>query len=159
VLDALLGTLSPNPSLVDFVTPLAACTLMCSDQVTRTRLLRQLPTLDDIGIAVRQSGDESQGVQIPRTDVASSQGGVSTSPDSSKGKSKVAPRIVFSDTEVSSEEDEVPLQRRMRPFHDGGSTVSRPLLLGYQALGAATAPWPDPRVVGLTTPDRSNGDA
>jgi hypothetical protein len=41
----------------------------------RTRLLMELPMLDDIDIAVWQRGDESQGIQIPRVDVASSKGG------------------------------------------------------------------------------------
>jgi hypothetical protein len=53
VLGALLARLSPDPSSVDFVTPPAACAPMCSDQAVRTRLLRELPTLDDIDIAAR----------------------------------------------------------------------------------------------------------
>jgi hypothetical protein len=69
VLGALLARLSPDPSSVDFVTPLAVGAPMSSDQVVRTRLLRELPTLDDIGIAVRQRGDESWGIQIPGADV------------------------------------------------------------------------------------------
>jgi hypothetical protein len=51
VLGTLLGRLSPDPSLVDFVTYLAVCAPMCSDPVTQMRLLKELPTLDDIGIA------------------------------------------------------------------------------------------------------------
>jgi hypothetical protein len=77
-------------------------------------LLRELPTLDDIDIIAWQRGDESWGIQIPRVDVAGGQGGASTGPSSGKEKGKVVPRIVLSDTEVSSEEDDVPLQRRMR---------------------------------------------
>jgi hypothetical protein len=50
VLGALLARLSADPSSVDFVTPLASCASMCSDQATRMRLLRELPTLDDIDI-------------------------------------------------------------------------------------------------------------
>jgi hypothetical protein len=69
VLGALLARLSLDPSLVDFVTPLAVGAPMCSDQVVRTRLLRELPTLDDIDIAARQRGDESWGIQIPGADV------------------------------------------------------------------------------------------
>jgi hypothetical protein len=42
--------------------------------------------------------------------------------------------------------NDVPLQRRMRQFHSGGSTVSGPPLLGQQAPRAATAPQPDPMV-------------
>jgi hypothetical protein len=36
------------------------------------RLLRELSTLDDIDITVRQRGDESRGVQIPGEDIADS---------------------------------------------------------------------------------------
>jgi hypothetical protein len=59
VLRTLLGRLSPNSSSVDFMTPLAACAPMCLDQATRTRMLRELPTLDNIDIVARQRGDES----------------------------------------------------------------------------------------------------
>jgi hypothetical protein len=73
VLSALLARLSPDPSSADFVTPPTACAPMCSDQAAQTRLLRELPTLDDIDIAARQKGDKSRGDQIPGAVVASSQ--------------------------------------------------------------------------------------
>jgi hypothetical protein len=38
-------------------------------------LLRELPTLDNIGIAVLRKGDGSQGVQIPVADVVGGPGG------------------------------------------------------------------------------------
>jgi hypothetical protein len=59
MLGTLLVRLSPDLSSVDFVTPPTACAPMCLDQAAWTRLLRELPTLDDIDIAVRQRGDES----------------------------------------------------------------------------------------------------
>jgi hypothetical protein len=43
----------------------------------------------------------------------------------------VIPRIILSDTEVSSEEDDVPLQRRMRQFQSGVHCQRSP------AVGAA----------------------
>jgi hypothetical protein len=52
-LGTLLGRLSPDPSSVDFITPLAVCAPMCSDQVAWMRLLRELPTLDNIGIGAQ----------------------------------------------------------------------------------------------------------
>jgi hypothetical protein len=52
VLGTLLARLSLDQSSVNFVTPLAAYAPMCSDQATWTRLLRGLPTLDDIDITV-----------------------------------------------------------------------------------------------------------
>jgi hypothetical protein len=62
VLGTLLVRLSPDPSLVNFVTPPMAWASVCSDQAARTRLLSELPMLDDIDITARQRGDESQGV-------------------------------------------------------------------------------------------------
>jgi hypothetical protein len=61
-LGALLGTLGHDPSLVDFIIPSMFCAPMCLDQAVRTRLLRELPMLDDIGITVRQRGNESWGI-------------------------------------------------------------------------------------------------
>jgi hypothetical protein len=50
VLRALLGKLSPDPYSSNFITPPPACAPLCSNQATRTRWLRELPTLDEIGI-------------------------------------------------------------------------------------------------------------
>jgi hypothetical protein len=83
---------------------------------------------------------------------------VSTGPGSDKGKGKAAPQIILSDTEVSSEEDDIPLQRRTRSFHSGGFTINRPQLSRQQAPGVATAPQADPRVVVSTTPGGSDDD-
>jgi hypothetical protein len=54
------------------------------------RLLRELLTLDDIGIAMQQNGDESRGVQIHGMDIASGQGSSNTTTAPSKGKGKEA---------------------------------------------------------------------
>jgi hypothetical protein len=62
MLGVLLVRLSPDPSSADFVTPPTAYAPMCSDQAVRIRLLRELPTLDDIDITARQRGDEYWGV-------------------------------------------------------------------------------------------------
>jgi hypothetical protein len=126
VLGALLGRLSLDPSSIDFNTPLAVYTPMSSDQATQTRLLRELSMLDVIDIIAWQRGDESRGVQIPGADVADDQGSVSTGPSSGK----VIPQIVLSDTEVLSEEDDIPLQRRMRQYCSSGSTIGGPPLSG-----------------------------
>jgi hypothetical protein len=109
VLVALLGRLSPDPSSVDFITPPVTYAPMCSDHATRMRLLSELPTLDDIDFTAWQRGDESQGIQIPGVDVAGGQGSASTGPSSDKEKGKAVRQIVLTDTEVSSEEDDVPL--------------------------------------------------
>jgi hypothetical protein len=69
-------------------------------------------------------------VQILGTNVVGYQGSASTGPSSSKGKGKVEPRIVLSDTEMSSVEDDTPLQRRMRMFCSDGSVVSGTPLSG-----------------------------
>jgi hypothetical protein len=73
--------------------------------------------LDEIGIAVRQKGNESWGVQIPRADVASGPGVLSTGTNTNKGKGK-AVTPVRSDEEVSSDDDHH-LQRRRLPHNDG----------------------------------------
>jgi hypothetical protein len=62
VLDTMMGKLSPNPISPNFIIPLVACTPICLDQSTRTKLLKELPTLDDIDITVQQVGDQSRGV-------------------------------------------------------------------------------------------------
>jgi hypothetical protein len=63
VLVTLLGKLSPDSSSAEFVTPppppRVACVPIYSDQVTRTKLLRELATLDD-SIAAQQRIGESQ---------------------------------------------------------------------------------------------------
>jgi hypothetical protein len=78
--------------------------LVCSDQSTWTQLLRELPTLDDIGFTVKQKGDECWGVQIPWTDAIRGQGGGNTTTAPSKGKGKVM-QVIASDDEVSSNDD------------------------------------------------------
>jgi hypothetical protein len=59
MLGALLGRLSPDLFSVDFITHLAVYAPICSDLVTWMRLLRELPTLDDIDVAAWLRGDES----------------------------------------------------------------------------------------------------
>jgi hypothetical protein len=105
MLRALLGKLSPDLSSTNFVTPLSACAPLYSDQVTQTRLLREIPTLDETSIAVRQKDDNSEVVQIPGMDAIGDPGDPSTGLDASKGKSKVA-MLVHSDDEVSSDDDQ-----------------------------------------------------
>jgi hypothetical protein len=53
VLVTLLERLNPDPSSIDFFTPSIACAPIYSDQETQMKLLRELPMLDDIGVAVR----------------------------------------------------------------------------------------------------------
>jgi hypothetical protein len=56
---AMLGKLSPDPFLADFTALPPVCAPLCSDQATRSRVLQELPTLDEIGIIVQQKGDKS----------------------------------------------------------------------------------------------------
>jgi hypothetical protein len=79
--------------------------------------------LDDIGIAMRQKGDESRGVQIPGPDTAGGPGVSSADPNASKGSGK-AVTPVRSDNEVLSDDDH-PLQRR-RSLHSDGCPVGGP---------------------------------
>jgi hypothetical protein len=70
VMDTMLENLNPNPMSPDFIIPPVGCTPICLDQLTQTKLLKGLPILDDIDIAVRQVSDQSRGVQIPGIDTA-----------------------------------------------------------------------------------------
>jgi hypothetical protein len=113
------------------------------------RLLRELPTLDKISIAVRQNCNVSQGVKIPRVDVAGGPGGPGTGPATSKGKGK-AVTSVCSDDEVSSDDDH-PLRRRRRLLHSDGCPIGGPPPIGQQALVAASMPRSSPSVVAPLT--------
>jgi hypothetical protein len=84
-----MGKLSPDLSSHYFVTPPASCQLLCMDQATRTLLLVVMPSMDDVSIVPIQRGDQSRGVQIPRTSVMGGQGGAVSTPAPSKGKGKV----------------------------------------------------------------------
>jgi hypothetical protein len=53
----MLSKLNIDPSSNDFINPPVRCTPLCLDQATRSLLLKELPTLDDIDIALRQMGD------------------------------------------------------------------------------------------------------
>jgi hypothetical protein len=134
----MLSKLSIDLSSNDFVNPLTWCTPLCLDQVMRSLLLKELPTLDDIDITVRQMGDQSRGVHIPRTGVAGSWRNADITLGPSKGKEKAAPSrstskvrswSTPSDTEMSSE-DTVPRVRRMSLVHSNGSSVDELPLLG-----------------------------
>jgi hypothetical protein len=113
--------LSPDPSSHDFVTPPVSCQPLYMDQAVRTLLLVAMPSMDDVGIAPIQRGDQSRGVQIPGAGTA---GGAAPSPALSKGKGKVV-RVIRSDDEVSSDDD-VPMQRQMRARGRGRSTADGP---------------------------------
>jgi hypothetical protein len=54
-----MGKLILNPSSHDFVTPLASCQSLCVDQATRSMLLVAMPSMDDVGIAPIQRGNQS----------------------------------------------------------------------------------------------------
>jgi hypothetical protein len=65
-----MGKLSPNPSFHNFVTPPASCQPLCMDQIARMLLLVVMPSMDDVGIAPIQRGEQSRGIQIPGTGTA-----------------------------------------------------------------------------------------
>jgi hypothetical protein len=56
----MMGKLSPDPSSHDFVTPPASFQPLCVDQAARLMLLVAMPSMDDIGIALTQKGDQSR---------------------------------------------------------------------------------------------------
>jgi hypothetical protein len=54
-----MGKLSPDLSSHDFITPLTSCQPLCMDQAARLMLLVAMPSMDDVGIAPIQRGDQS----------------------------------------------------------------------------------------------------
>jgi hypothetical protein len=81
-----MGKLSPNPSSHHFITPPASCQPLCMDQAVRTLLLVAMTSMDDIGIAPIQMGDQSCGVQIPGTGTLGGQGGATSTLTPQQGK-------------------------------------------------------------------------
>jgi hypothetical protein len=53
VLETMLSKLSTDISSIDFITPLAHCLPIWMDQAARSLLLKAMPMLDDISIAMR----------------------------------------------------------------------------------------------------------
>jgi hypothetical protein len=138
ILDRMLSKLSVDPSSSDFINPLARCMPIFLDPTAKSQLLREMPTLDDIHITTRHTGNKSRGVHILGTDVASSRRSADAASGLDKRKEKVAPsesaskvrsQSPSSDVEVSSEEI-VPLQRKKRLIHSDGSVVGGPPLSG-----------------------------
>jgi hypothetical protein len=74
VLETMMSKLSTDLPSISFITPLAHCMPICTDQAARSLLLKAIPMLDDIDITVRRRGDQSCGVHIPETDAATSRG-------------------------------------------------------------------------------------
>jgi hypothetical protein len=91
----------------------------------RMRLPRELPTLDEISITVRQRGDECQGVQIPGVDVAGGPGGSSSGLDAGKGKGKAS--VPIRNYDKVSLDDDHPLESRRRLLDNHGLLVIGPL--------------------------------
>jgi hypothetical protein len=56
MLDAMLSKLCTDPISTDFVNPPTPCKPIFLDQATRSKLLKEMPTLDDIDITVRHVG-------------------------------------------------------------------------------------------------------
>jgi hypothetical protein len=137
-LDTMLGKLGPDPISLNFIIPSVACAPICLDQAMRWKMLRELPTLDDIDIIAWQTSDQSRGVHIPGTDATGGRRGADATSGSSKGKGKIAPsglasnvgfRSPSNDIEMSFEEI-APLERKRRLICSDGFTVDGPSLLG-----------------------------
>jgi hypothetical protein len=135
--DTMLMKLSLNPISGDYVIPPAACVPICLDQVAQSKLLQEMPTLDDIDITVRQVGYQSRGMHIPCADAAGDQQrGAGASSGSGKGKEQV-PRSRSSaksgsqspprNVGASSTSAAGPEMRR-RLYHDDVSVVGDPPL-------------------------------
>jgi hypothetical protein len=103
-----------------------------------------LVSMDNIGIATIQRGDQSRGMQILGVDAAGGQGGADTAPAPSKSKGKVV-RTVHSDDEVLSGDD-ILLRRRLRASGSSGTVAGRPPIMEHQAPVVATVPPLNPSV-------------
>jgi hypothetical protein len=90
VLDALLSKLCSDLITDYLIKPPPSCLPIFMDQAPRSKLLKEMPTLDVIDVTMWQARDVSWGVQIPGTDAASGQRGAGMTSSSSKGKEKVA---------------------------------------------------------------------
>jgi hypothetical protein len=66
----MMGKMCPDPSSHDFTTPPASCQPLYVYQVVRSMLLVAMPSIDDVGIAPIQRGDQYRGVQIPEAGTA-----------------------------------------------------------------------------------------
>jgi hypothetical protein len=141
----MLGKLSPDSTSHNFITPPTPCQSLCLDQAVRTIMLVSMPLMDNIGIAMIQRGDESQGLWITGADTAGGQGGANTAPIPSKSKGKVV-RTIRIDDEVSSDDD-ILLQRPMRAFGSSGSVTGRLPVMGQKVPIAATGLPLDPSMV------------
>jgi hypothetical protein len=148
VLAGMLSKLSIDSSLNDFTTPSPGqCTPLCLDQTTMLLPLKELPTLDDIDVIVRQMGDQSHGVHSPRMGAIDSRRGADVTSGPGKGKEKVAPYgsaskarswLASSNIETSSEEA-APVERKMRLTHSDRSSVDGLPLPEQQAPKKAAA--------------------
>jgi hypothetical protein len=62
--------LSSDPCSHDFIVPPVSCQPLYMDQAARMLLLVAMPSINNVGIASVQRGDQSHGTRIPRTGVA-----------------------------------------------------------------------------------------
>jgi hypothetical protein len=91
VLEVVLSKLSTDPVSNDFVNPSPPCTPIFLDQAIRSVLLKEMPTLDDTDVTMRQVGDTSQGMHIHDMDAVGDQGGAGATSGSGKRKEKEVP--------------------------------------------------------------------
>jgi hypothetical protein len=113
----------------------------------RSTLLKEMPTLDDTDVTVRQVGDKSRGMQIHNTDATDSHGGSSATSGSDKGKEKevpigpapkARPRTPPKDFGGSSNPT-APFKKKRRLIHSDKTSIEEPPSVGQQAPSKATA--------------------
>jgi hypothetical protein len=162
LLAASMKALTTDQFSAELAMPPASCGAICMDQVARTALLAAMPTLDDVDIAVVQSGKLSRGVMSPGVTVTGGRGGTTGGGRGGRGpggsgcpSSTLAPGkgkglstwVVHKDDDVSSDKDE-PLQVRLRSrFPAGGSSslgTASPVMADA-AAGATGAEGPSDR--------------
>jgi hypothetical protein len=147
VLDTMLSKLCSNSISDGLINSPPSCLPIFTDQVVRSKLLKEMPTLDDIDVVVRQVRDASWGVQIPIMDGVGGQRSAGPSSGSSKAKEKVAPfRPTPKEGSRSPSRDAgastgpiAPSEKKRRLVHSDGSSISKLTLVGQHALSKAIA--------------------
>jgi hypothetical protein len=132
VLDTMLSKLCSDLITDDLINPPPSCLPIIIFLAVRSKLLKEMPTLDNMDVVVWQVGDASRGVQIPRMHDADGKRGVGSTLGSDKGKEKMAmsgsapnagswspPKDTRASTELAAS-----LEKKRRLVHSNRSSIS-----------------------------------
>jgi hypothetical protein len=140
LLAASLKALTTDPPSAELVMPTTGCESLCANQAVRTMLLAIMPTLDDVGIALVQSGDQSHGVVIPGAGCPSVPL-VVTAMEASRQVAAVAPRWVVEGAPPTVLAPQ-PLARASRCVSSLMTMRYRPMRMSLCRSGCGNSPAP-----------------